>query len=69
MGAMNTLTYNGYKGSVELDATRGVCRGRLLGLTDVVTYEAATSDELQGEFEAAVDDYLQTCAELGKEPS
>ena len=66
---MNTLTYNGYQGSAELDAARGVCRGRLLGITDVVTYEAATSDELQREFEGAVDDYLQTCAELGKELS
>lgn len=65
---MDLLTYNGYEGTAEVDIARNVCRGRILCISDLVTYEADTPKELQAEFEAAVDDYLQTCAELGKEP-
>jgi len=65
---MDLLQYNGYEGTAELDMARRVCRGRLLFIDDLVTYEAATPDLLQKEFEAAVDDYLQTCAQVGKDP-
>lgn len=48
--------------------TRGVCRGKILFINDLVTYETSQPSELQKEFEAAVDDYLETCAELRREP-
>jgi len=47
---------------------RRVCQGHVLFIDDLVTYEANVPDLLQQEFEAAVDDYLETCAQLGKEP-
>lgn len=47
---------------------RNVCRGKILFIDDLVTYESATPATLREEFEAAVDDYLETCASLGKEP-
>lgn len=65
---MNILEYKGYQGTAELDLERKVCRGKLLFITDLVTYEAGAIANLQHEFEAAVDDYLDTCAELGKHP-
>lgn len=65
---MAVLKYNDYEGSAELDMTRGVCRGKILFIDDLVTYESASPAMLQKEFEAAVDDYLETCASLGKEP-
>lgn len=65
---MDLLQHNGYEGTAELDMARLVCRGRVLFIDDVVTYEADTPDLLQQEFEAAVADYLETCAQLGKEP-
>ena len=39
--------------------TRSVCRGKILFIDDLVTYEAASPAKLQKEFEAAVDDYLE----------
>ncbi len=66
--AMDLLKYKDYEGTAELDMTRRVCRGRILFIDDVVTYEAASPEFLQQEFEAAVDDYLQTCLRVGKEP-
>lgn len=65
---MDILKYKDYEGSAELDMARGVCRGKVLFIDDLVTYESASPTELQKEFEAAVDDYLETCLSLGKEP-
>ena len=65
---MDILKYKDYEGTAELDMSRGVCRGKILFINDLVTYEAATPADLQTEFEAAVDDYLDTCKAVGKEP-
>lgn len=65
---LDILKYKDYEGTAELDMTRGVCRGKVLFIDDLVTYESAFPANLQKEFEAAVDDYLETCADLGKEP-
>lgn len=65
---MDILKYKDYEGTAELDITRSVCRGKVLFIDDLVTYESASPADLQKEFEAAVDDYLETCTMLGKEP-
>jgi len=65
---VDILKYKDYEGTAELDMTRGICRGKVLFIDDLVTYESASPADLQKEFEAAVDDYLETCAMLGKEP-
>lgn len=65
---VDILAYKGYEGSAELDMERQVCRGRLLFVDDLVTYEAPTPAGLRREFEAAVDDYLATCRDLGRSP-
>lgn len=64
---MDILKYKDYEGTAELDMTRGVCRGKILFIADLVTYESASPAALQQEFESAVDDYLETCAAVGKE--
>ena len=65
---MDILKYKDYEGTAELDMTRGVCRGKVLFISDLVTYESASPVKLQKEFEAAIDDYLDTCKELKREP-
>lgn len=65
---MDILKYKEFEGTAELDMARGVCRGKLLFIDDLVTYESATPQGLQQEFEAAVEDYIETCAAIGKEP-
>ncbi|HET6628347.1 MAG TPA: type II toxin-antitoxin system HicB family antitoxin [Woeseiaceae bacterium] len=63
------LKYKGYEGTAEVDMSRGVCRGKILFINDLVTYEAATPGDLGREFESAVDNYLETCVALGREPA
>lgn len=65
---MDILKYKGYEGTSELDMDRCICRGKILFIDDLVTYEADSPKDLQMEFEAAVDDYIETCNELGREP-
>lgn len=65
---MNILKYKGYEGSVELDLEGGVCRGKILFVRDLVTFQSVSIADIQKEFEAAVDDYLDTCLALGREP-
>lgn len=65
---MDILKYRGYEGTAELDVARGVCRGKILLIDDLVTYESSVIGQLQSEFEAAVEDYLETCKELGRSP-
>ncbi len=62
------LKYKEYLGSVDVDLASGVLYGKIQFINDIVTYEAETLPELKTEFEAAVDDYLETCEVIGKEP-
>src|SRR5690554_6056928 len=63
------LKYRDQIGSMEIDADDCCLHGKLLYINDLVTYESDSVDGLRREFEAAVDDYLETCAELGQEPN
>lgn len=65
---MSVLKYKDYEGTAELDMERKVCRGKILFIDDLVTYEADTPAKLEKEFRAAVDDYIETCSSLGREP-
>lgn len=62
------LKYNGYIGSVEFSIDDEILHGKIDCINDVVTYEADNLKDLKIEFENAVDDYLDTCKLLGKEP-
>lgn len=62
------LSYKEYLGSVDCDLESGVLYGKIQFINDIVTYEASSLPELKAEFEVAVDDYLETCAAIEKEP-
>jgi len=65
---MDILKYKEYEGSANIDMARKVCCGKILFIDDVVTFEASCPADLQIEFESAVDDYIETCKELKREP-
>lgn len=65
---MDILKYKGYEGTSEIDMERCVCRGKVLFINDLVTYETDSPKKLRQEFEAAVDDYLETCEFLERDP-
>ena len=63
---MEILKYKEFEGSAEVDMTRNVCRGKILFIDDLVTYESKSVSGLQKQFEDAVDDYIETCRQIGK---
>lgn len=65
---METLSFNGYHGSIETEVADNVLHGKILFISDLVTYEAETLAQLQIGFQAAVQDYIETCQAIGKTP-
>lgn len=64
----NVLNYKGYLSKPELSLEDGILYGKIEGINDLVTFEGETIAELKSAFEQAVDDYLEYCEEIGKEP-
>ena len=64
----NTIEYNGYIGSIEYSPEDKCFFGKLEMIDDLVTFEATTAEELENNFRQAVDEYIQTCKELGRKP-
>ncbi|RMG19274.1 MAG: type II toxin-antitoxin system HicB family antitoxin [Bacteroidetes bacterium] len=62
------LTYKGFIGSVHFQAEDELFYGRIEGITDLVTFEGKSVEELKKAFEEAVEDYVQLCKAIGKEP-
>lgn len=65
---MNHMKYKDYLGSAEISHKDGCLHGKILFIDDLVTYESETVIGLREEFEVAVNDYLETCEQVGKEP-
>ncbi|RDL44781.1 type II toxin-antitoxin system HicB family antitoxin [Marinomonas piezotolerans] len=66
--ASKYFEYKGYTGSLDFDIEDKILYGKIEFINDLVNYEGTTLEELEAEFRLAVDDYLETCAEIGKAP-
>ena len=66
--ADNMLRYKDFYGSVEYSAADECFFGKIIGTTDLVTFEGKSVDNLKKAFIEAVEDYLILCKEAGKEP-
>lgn len=63
----NVLAYKGYFAPVEFDAEQHMLTGMVTGIRDAIVFEGSTVKEDGACFHDAVDDYLEFCAEKGKE--
>lgn len=63
------FVYKDYAGQVEVDVEAEILFGRVLDINDVVTFKGKTVAEARQEFQNSVDDYLEFCQELGREPN
>jgi predicted HicB family RNase H-like nuclease len=61
------MKYKGYTGSVEYEPEDRVFFGTVDGITDIVTFEGDSVEELETAFRDSVDVYLEMCAEQGVE--
>ncbi|MDR0466534.1 MAG: type II toxin-antitoxin system HicB family antitoxin, partial [Deltaproteobacteria bacterium] len=65
---MSILTYKGYQGSFAYDPDADIFHGDVLHLTDVITFQGRSIDELKAALAESVEVYLEYCAKKGKEP-
>lgn len=63
------MKYRGYNGSVLVSLEDSVMHGKIECINDLITYEAESVGDLEHAFQEAVDDYLETCGELGLQPN
>jgi len=62
------MKHRGYTATVHYSEADRVFHGKIHGINDLVTFEGVSVEELHKAFAEAVDDYLDTCHKLGKDP-
>ena len=62
------MKYKGYIGHVEYDDTAKIFHGEVVGLSDIITFQGRSVDDLETAFHDSVDDYLAWCKERGEAP-
>ena len=64
----NILKYKGFCGSVDYSANDESFFGKIVDVSDLVTFEGDSVVALKEAFAEAVEDYIVLCKEVGKEP-
>lgn len=62
------MKYKGYEAVVRFDEEEKVLYGEVVGMRDVVTFQADSPDQVETEFHRSVDDYLVFCSEMRRSP-
>jgi predicted HicB family RNase H-like nuclease len=62
------LLYKEFIGTVHFSAKDLIFYGTIEGINDLVTFEGETVKKLKKAFEESVDDYIDLCNEVGKDP-
>ena len=62
------MNYKGYIGSVEYDDEAHIFTGEVVNTKTVITFQGTDVDEIENEFRASVDDYLEWCKQDNIEP-
>ena len=65
---MNTMTHKGYAARIEFDSRDNIFVGHLAGIRDIVGFHGDSVSKLSSAFKEAVDDYIETCKKVGKDP-
>lgn len=62
------LIYKGYAAVINYDAECQTIRGEVININDMITFSGDSLGEIIAAFHDAMDDYLEHCAEIGREP-
>jgi predicted HicB family RNase H-like nuclease len=64
----DSMTYKGYIGTVRYSEEDEVFHGKIEAINDLIMFEGTSVKALKKAFHEAVDDYLETCKEMGRAP-
>lgn len=65
----NLLRYKSYTASINFSTADDVFYGKILGISDLVSFEGLSIKELKSTIKEAVDDYLDLYNEIGNSPN
>jgi predicted HicB family RNase H-like nuclease len=65
----DAMTYKGYIGLVHYSPDDEVFIGKIEAINDLILFEGKSVRELKKAFHDAVDDYLETCRRMDREPN
>jgi len=64
----NLMKYGDYCAKIEYSPEDHCFFGWLMGINDSISFEGQSITELESSFKEAVDDYIDLCERMGKEP-
>ena len=62
------MEYKGYHAAIKYDPDGETLHGIVVGVRDVIMFEATSVEGLKKEFRFSIDDYLVGCEEMGMRP-
>lgn len=65
---IDKIIYKDFIATIHYSTIDEVFLGKIEGINDLVTFEGENVKDLKNAFEEAVDDYIDLCKEVGKEP-
>ena len=66
---MNSLLeYNGYHATITYDADDELFVGEVFGIADSLNFHGSSIEELKQMFAQTIDNYLDLCKQVGKDP-
>lgn len=64
----NLMEYKGYKASICYDKEDEIFVGEVFGVNDLLSFHGKSIDELKSSFHNCIDNYLDLCQSINKEP-
>ena len=64
----NVMSYKNYIGTVSFSEEDGLFYGKVVGITDSISFEGESVSELTQDFHDAIDEYIEFCKDNNKEP-
>lgn len=62
------MEYNGYHASFEYDSDDKIFIGKVHGISDSLNFHGSSVEELENMFHQSIDNYLELCQTIGKNP-
>ena len=62
------LEYKGYHAMIEYDAEDDIFVGEVFGIADSLSFHGESVEELKEMFRQSIDNYLELCKKIGKNP-
>jgi predicted HicB family RNase H-like nuclease len=65
---VNTIKYKGFKASLEFDLEDKIIVGRVLDISDIISFHAPSIPEFEEVFQQSIDSYIRDCEALNRTP-